>query len=94
MAKIILFEHPNFSGKSLVLKDQNVQDLKRKAFNDCVSSLIVIEGQWTLYRHGEYGGTRWHVHTLGGQRGWTYPQVNDWRGDHDQISSVRVGRDD
>jgi Beta/Gamma crystallin len=86
---------PNFGGKSLVLKDQNVQDLQRKGFNDRVSSLIVIDGQWTLYRHGEYGGTRWHVqHTGGPERDGTYPQVHDWRGGHDQISSVRVGHHD
>ena len=58
MAKVILFEHPNFRGDALVLQEEDNQDLRRKGFHDRISSLIVINGQWTLYRHTEFGGTR------------------------------------
>jgi hypothetical protein len=95
MAKIILFEHINFSGKSLVL-DQSIQHLKRKGFENRVSSLIVIDGQWTLYRDVEFGGRPlWHVqHNGGPDEDGTYPQVQDWRGDNVQISSVQMGHHD
>jgi hypothetical protein len=92
MAKIILFEHANFGGNALVLKDEDIQHLGPRGFNDRTSSLIVIDGQWTLYRNSEFGGTRWHVQHNGGPEGdGTYPHFNDWNGDNDQISSVRRG---
>jgi hypothetical protein len=92
MAKVILFEHPNLRGDALVLQEEDNQDLRRKGCHDRISSLIVINGQWTLYRHTEFGGTRWHVQQQGGPEGdGTYPHFNDWNGDNDQISSVRRG---
>jgi hypothetical protein len=57
MAKIILFEHGNFGGNAVVLKDEDIQNLRDRGFNDRASSLIVIDGQWTLYRNSEFGGT-------------------------------------
>jgi len=52
---IILFQHPNFSGRMLVLFD-SVSSLPSLDFNDHVSSAIVTGGTWNLFEHGDYTG--------------------------------------
>ena len=56
---IVLFEDGFFTGRMLVLYDSD-SNLVNDAFNDKLSSFIVIGGSWTLFYHIEYrasGGT-------------------------------------
>ncbi|MCX7746561.1 MAG: beta/gamma crystallin family protein [Clostridia bacterium] len=87
--KIILFEHVNFSGRSLVVPT-DIPDLRQYGFNDIVSSIIVIRGRWEIYEHILYGGRRYVVTANGGPFGdGTYPTWTSWGGVNDQLSSVR-----
>lgn len=93
MSKIIIFKDVNFHAKALTITDQDISNLSDNQWNDIVSSVIVIEGEWTLYEHSGYGGQRWHVSANGGPSGdGTYPQPADWNGQNDSISSVRQGK--
>ena len=90
MAKIILFEKDNFSGKSLTLTADEPNFESRK-FNDKVSSLIVRGGVWTLYQHINYGGQQWEVRFNGGvDKDGAYANHGDWSGENDMISSVKL----
>jgi len=94
MAKIILFQNTNFTGDACVLKDADIRNLSNKSFNDRASSVIVIDGSWTLYQHAEFGGARWYLQANGGpERDGCYPSYNDWQGSNDSVSSVRRGID-
>ena len=52
---IVLFQHPNFQGRMLVLYGSH-SNLPSIDFNDHLSSFIVTGGRWTLYQHSQYGG--------------------------------------
>ncbi len=55
---IALFEHPNFTGRMIVLCRLN-PNLHKLEFEDQVSSVIVIGGTWKIYEHRNYeGGSR------------------------------------
>jgi hypothetical protein len=89
MAKIILFEKDNFSGKSLTLLADEPNFESRK-FNDKVSSLIVRGGVWTLYEHINYGGRQWEVRYNGSvDNDGAYANHSQWSGENDMISSVK-----
>jgi hypothetical protein len=49
IAKIVLFEHTNLSGKSVTFSNAGNID---GAFNDKVSSIVVGKGTWSLYKDG------------------------------------------
>ena len=88
MAKIILFKDVNFGGDALVVTSAD-PDLGPQGWNDAVSSLIVIDGAWSLYEDINYGGTRWSVNALGGPANdGTYADWSDWSGSNDSISSL------
>jgi hypothetical protein len=89
MAKIILFQDINFGGSSLIVQSPDTS-LVPQGWNDAVSSLIVIDGQWSLYDDINYGGTQWSVSASGGPSGdGTYPDWADWGGTNDSISSLK-----
>ena len=89
MAKIILFQNSNFQGKSLTVTEPE-PNLVPQGFNDITSSIIVISGQWTLYKDINYGGTSQTVSEVGGPYGdGTYPDYGDWGGTNDSISSLK-----
>jgi len=89
MAKIILFEDVNFGGSSLVVTVAD-PDLVPQGWNDKTSSLIVVDGQWTLYEDTNYGGKSWTVSSVGGPTAdGTYPDYSDWGGTNDSISSLK-----
>ena len=89
MCKIILFEHTDFRGKSKVLTTSD-PDFNRSDWNDIVSSVIVLKGEWGLYEHTEYRGSRWAVSEKGGpDQDGAYPSYNDWGGKNDVISSAK-----
>ena len=53
MGEIILYEHSNFSGGSLVLTE-SAPDLRVYGCNDTISSIRVISGKWRLYHNVGY----------------------------------------
>jgi hypothetical protein len=108
MAKIILFEHDNYDGQALVI----VQDTERLDvyqadvgedgnWDNVVSSIIVISGEWTLYRDARFEGTRWFATAGGGpEKDGCYPSAQYWLsafdgrpGENDQVSSLKIGLD-
>ena len=50
---IALFEHVNYCGRMLVLTASDANFVKL-GFNDVASSLIVVKGRWTVYKHINY----------------------------------------
>jgi hypothetical protein len=56
MAHIILFEHSNFHGahKHVFSDEPNLNAKEDDFFNDKVSSLAVLEGNWALYRNSGF----------------------------------------
>jgi hypothetical protein len=90
MAKIILFENINFSGKSLTLTGSE-PNLKSKDFNDKVSSLIVRGGVWALYADSNYSGTQWTVSLYDGvDDDGALANYIEWHGENDKISSIKL----
>ncbi|HEY1042975.1 MAG TPA: beta/gamma crystallin-related protein [Telluria sp.] len=83
-AEITLYEHDNFNGRELTLREAT-PDLVRYDFNDRTSSIIVHSGAWEVCVDSAFrGGCRVY------ERG-QYRRVD---GMNDLISSVRqVGRD-
>ncbi len=89
MTKIVVFEDVNFGGSSLVVTVAD-PDLVPQGWNDKISSLIVIRGQWALYDDTSYGGANWTVSEVGGPNGdGTYADYSDWAGTNDSISSLK-----
>ena len=88
MAKIILFTKQNYEGHSLVVESSE-STLKGTGVNNDVSSVIVIDGAWTLYEHSDFKGTAWTVGDAGGpEDDGCYPSFEDWNGRNNTISSV------
>ncbi len=81
--KIILYEHIDFKGKTLELSGNDL-DFRRHNFNDIVSSIVVISGQWTLYEHINFGG---RSITIGPGR---YRWIEDLGMRNDLASSVKL----
>lgn len=52
---IILYEHHNFNGKTLLLTESET-DLRTHSFNDTLSSFKVTSGTWRLYTNTGYVG--------------------------------------
>lgn len=89
MSKIIIFEHINCTGNSLVVTT-NTPNLILKEWNDKVSSLIVINGAWDLFNDCNYSGQHCSVHQLGGPTNdGVYPKWTDWNGTNDVLSSLK-----
>jgi hypothetical protein len=55
-ARIVLFEYPDFSGRSIAL-DSNARDLSLAGFNDRAESLVVERGRWRLCSDANGEGT-------------------------------------
>ena len=55
-AEVILFEHINFHGrhKHVYTAEPNLNAGDDSFFNDRVSSMIVLAGNWEVYRHSQY----------------------------------------
>ena len=53
MGQIILYEHSNYGGNSLVLSE-SAPDLRAYGWNDKTSSVRVISGKWSLYHDVGY----------------------------------------
>ena len=83
---VILFEHANLHGshKHVFGAEPNLNASDDNFFNDKVSSIVVISGQWAFYRHANYNGQ--YAATLG-------PGIYRWVGaldiQNDDMSSLR-----
>ena len=54
---MVLYEGPNFSGRSYVLTENALRDLSGTGFNDRASSLRVEQGYWMFCSDSEFHGT-------------------------------------
>ena len=54
-AQVVLYEHDNFEGRSLLATDAT-PNLAPLGFNDLASSVEVRSGQWQLCEHEDYAG--------------------------------------
>lgn len=52
---IVLYEHPDFSGRWLALSEPE-RNLATRDFNDTVSAVEIRRGRWELCRHADFGG--------------------------------------
>jgi hypothetical protein len=86
MAHIILFEHINFHGahKHVVHDEPNLNASDDSFFNDRVSSLAVIEGNWAFYPDANFRGRPYPVILGPG----LYPRVDAVQIKNDDMSSL------
>lgn len=54
--RVVLYEGPNFSGRSYVVTDNSLRDLSGTGFNDRASSLRVEQGYWMFCSDDNYHG--------------------------------------
>ena len=64
IGQIILYERPNFAGRSLTLT-ASAPDLRVFDFNDTAASARVISGKWALYENVRFVGARLDTSELG-----------------------------
>ena len=81
-AQIVLYEHDNFSGRS-VQSTHSVSNLADNGFNDQASSVIVRNGRWQICSDAYFGG---RCETLGPGE---YGSLRSM-GFNDEVSSVRA----
>lgn len=93
---ILLFKDSNYRGEMVTLTGaQNdfkhlEQNDSKFNFNDAVSSAIVLQGEWNLYKDADYKGTMWSVSDKGGERdSGRYPKAGRYSFDNDAISSAK-----
>jgi hypothetical protein len=86
MPEVVLFEHSNFRGahKHVFVAEPDLDRDDDNFFNDRVSSIVIVEGEWEFYRDDNFRNQLGP--TLG--RG-TYARVTDVDIPHDSISSLR-----
>jgi hypothetical protein len=53
---VVLYEGPNFSGRSYVVTDNALRNLSGTGFNDRASSLRVEQGYWMFCSDADYNG--------------------------------------
>lgn len=84
---ILLFEDINFQGRMVVLTGAE-SNFKNIDFNDQVSSIIVLEGTWEIYKDADFEGASWNVSDFGGeQKNGRYPTPSPFK--NDSISSAK-----
>ncbi|ATQ74372.1 hypothetical protein CR152_07525 [Massilia violaceinigra] len=87
MAEVVLFQHANFHGahKHLFRSESNLNAPDDKAFNDQVSSFVVLSGRWQFFRDSNFQGPSSQVFGPG-----LYNWVEAVNIPNDSISSVRL----
>ena len=61
-AQIVLYQHNNFKGNTLVLMESNPNLRDSTGFNDMTSSVIVVSGVWKLWTDTDFKGSCQEVH--------------------------------
>ncbi|MEZ4312887.1 MAG: beta/gamma crystallin-related protein [Polyangiaceae bacterium] len=91
MSQVMLFEHASYHGAHKHVFDQepNLNALDDRYFNDKVSSLVVMDGEWGFYQDAGYVGQ--YPNLLGPGK---YRSVSAMNIRNDDMSSLRcrVGR--
>ena len=91
MAKIVVFNKPDFKGKKTTIFTKTMDTLKGTGINNAISSIIVIEGTWTLYKKPNYNGRIETITRNGGPNNdGTYHNYQDWNGKNNNISSIQL----
>jgi len=54
--RVVLYEGPNFSGRSYVISGNSLQNLNGTGFNDRASSLRIEQGYWMFCSDADYHG--------------------------------------
>jgi len=86
--KILLFEHFNFEGRCLEIT-KPIPHLSEYCFNNTVSSIKVICGEWNLFEHSDFQGEEFEVREGGGPCcNGEYRHPYDWGGENNEISSL------
>jgi hypothetical protein len=88
MAHIILFEHAGFHGrhKHVFRAEPNLNAGDDSAFNDLVSSFVILDGNWEFFINAGFVGQLGHA--LGpGQYDWIEATLGP--GTNDVMSSLR-----
>jgi hypothetical protein len=87
MAEIVLFIHKNFRGshKHLFASEANLNSSDDSAFNDAVSSFVILSGRWQFFRDSNFGNPASQVMGPG-----KYPWVENNGTQNDSISSVKL----
>jgi len=90
MAEIILFENGNFHGKHrhVYTTETNLNHNDDNSFNDKTSSIVVLEGNWRLYRNADLNIP--YAPVLGPG---LYSFVGNFDIENDQISSLQPTTD-
>ena len=84
---ILLFKDSDFRGRMVVVTGA-VSSLKTIDFNDEVSSIIVLSGNWVAYKDTDFKGDAWQLPAIGGPDGnGRYPEPDPFK--NDAISSLK-----
>jgi hypothetical protein len=62
---ILLFKDAEFRGP-MIYAVGPIAHLEAYGFQDVVSSIIVVRGNWTVYNESEFGGTKYQISASGG----------------------------
>jgi hypothetical protein len=86
MNEVILFEHNDFRGahKHVFDAEANLGDPIDNFFNDKVSSLVVVSGEWLFYRNANFNTPYPRILAPG-----RYANVTDVGIQNDDMSSLR-----
>lgn len=81
LPELVVYEHINWRGADWRL---NLNVLHPGGWNDRVSSIVIISGQWQFFSDANFGGNRSHVVGPG-----YYPDITSLGLPHDTISSFK-----
>jgi len=83
MANITLYKDANFEGESITITEAT-PDLSELNFSDCVSSIIVDDGDWEFYKDVNYESSYDVIFGKG-----SYSWVEEYGIPNDDISSLK-----
>ncbi len=86
--KLVVFTKKDFDGDAFVMTS-DFSDLEGTGFNNTISSLIVIEGNWLLFEDANFEGRQAFVTAdEGPDSDGAYPKPDPWR--NERVSSIRL----
>ena len=88
-AKLIAFKHQNYGGDARVFTSSDAA--LADGWNNEISSVIVVEGSWTMFGHRGNEGSSYAAQADGGSGGdGCYGSYNDWGGSNNEIGSIKL----